>query len=60
MFLGDVPAEHNDDNGVEGDGDKRENGYEDTIQGLDEGERTQPGGGIDNVAGVGRHTGGQA
>jgi hypothetical protein len=57
--LGYVPAEHNDDDGVKGDGDKSENGNEETIERLDEGERTQPGGGVDNVAGVVRHTVGQ-
>ena len=54
-----VPAEHNDDDGVEGDGDNSADGNDDTIERLDEGERIQPGGGIDNIAGVVRHSGGQ-
>ena len=40
MFLGYVPAEHNNDDGVEGDGDESEDGNEDTIERLDERERT--------------------
>ena len=47
-----LPSEHYDDGDIGNDGEDGEDGDNEAIDRFDEGERSQPGGGIHCVAGV--------